>query len=105
MVGLHLAREILFKPFVFLHEVLDELDRQLAFNLDCRLAVLRVVEPRLCKPAHSESVGIDADRAGYVETLDVYIPVGKGVNQTLAQYGLLIVFFFKSSLSDERKIC
>ena len=105
MVSLHLAGKVLFKPFVFLYEVVDELDGKLALDLYCRLAVFGIVEPCLCEPPDTESVGIDADNSWYVKTLDINIPVGKWVNQSLAQYGLLIVFFFKSSERLDKKIC
>ena len=80
VVSLHLTRKVLFEPFVLLYEVVDELDGKLALDFDCRLAMFGVVEPCLCKPADSESVGIDADNPWYVKRLDVNIPVGKRVN-------------------------
>lgn len=69
------------------HKVTDEVDCGLALDLDCRLATLRIVEPCLGEPPYPESVGIYTHHPRYVETLYVDIPVGKRINQPLAQYG------------------
>lgn len=87
MVCLHLCRIIFLKPFILFHKVADEVDRELAFYLDCRLAAFRIVEPCLGEPPYPESVGIYTHYPRYVETLYVDIPVGKRINQPLAQYG------------------
>lgn len=104
MIGFHLRWEIFLKPLVLLYEVADKIDSYLSLNLDGSLAVFGVVEPCLCEPAYSEPVWIDANCPGNIEALYVDIPVGQWINQSLAQYGLLIYFFFKPSPIVDRNI-
>ena len=73
MIDFHLLGEILFKPFVFFNVLIDELDCQLSVNLDGSFSCLTVVEPGFCPPSDAASVGIDADKSRYVETLDVKV--------------------------------
>ena len=61
-----------------------------------------VIEPCLCPPTHSGAVGIDADQARNVETLNVYVEFGKWVNDVATAYGLLTLFFFIPSALVER---
>ena len=105
MVGFHLAGEIFLEPVVLLDEVVNEFYGQLPLDFDCRFAMFGVVEPCLGEPSHSEAVGVDAYCPWDVKRLNVNLPIGQWVNQTLTQYGLLKFFFFNSSVRLDRKIC
>lgn len=87
MVGFHLRGKILFKPLVLLDKVADEVYGYLSLNLYGGFAVLGVVEPCLGEPSDTEAVGIDAHLSWDIKALNVDVPVGKGVNQSLTQYG------------------
>ena len=94
MIDLHLLGEILFKPFVFFNVLIDELDCQLSVNLNGSFTCLAIVEPGFCPPSDSASVGIDADKSRYVETLDVYLQFGKRIDESATGYCFVIGFFF-----------
>lgn len=100
----HLVWEILLKPLVLLHIVLDELYRQLTVYLYGALSLLPAVEPCLGPPVYPVLVGIDADGALDVEALDVDVEILKRVYDTLARYGVVSSFFFSISLIEERKM-
>ena len=94
MIDFHLLGEILFQPFVFFDILIDELDGQLAVNLDGCFTSLAVVEPRLRPPSDSASVWIDTDQPRYIKALYVNFQFGKGIDKPAAGYGFVIGFFF-----------
>lgn len=87
MVGFHLTWEVFLQPLILFDKVADEVDGYLSLNFYGCLTVFGVVEPCFGEPSNPEAVGIDAHNPWNVEALDVDVPVGKGVNQSLAQYG------------------
>ena len=99
-VHLHLFGKELGEPLVLVNAVEDELYGLLAFYLDTGFTQFMVVEPCFCPPPHSGAVGIDADQARNVETLNVNVEFGKWVND--CTYGLLTCFFFIPSALVER---
>jgi hypothetical protein len=101
-VHLHLLGKELCEPLVLVDAVEDELYGLLAFYLHTGFAQFVVVEPCLRPPTHSGAVGIDADQARNVETLNVYVEFGKWVNDVAIAYGLLTLFFFIPSALVER---
>ena len=104
MIDLHLLREILFKPFVLFDVLIDELDSQLAVNLYGGFTCFAVIEPCLCPPSYCALVGIDAYQSWNVETLNVYLQFGKGVDKSATGYCFVIDFFFTAWLMLLRNI-
>ena len=94
MIDFHLLGKILFKPFVFFNVLIDELDCQLSGNLNGSFTCLAIVEPGFCPPSDAASVGIDADKSWYVETLDVYLQFSKRIDESATGYCFVIGFFF-----------
>ena len=101
-IDLHLLGKELSKPLVLVDAVEDELYGLLAFYLYTGFTQFVVVEPCLCPPPHSGAIGIDADQARNVETLDIDVEFGKWVNDLAIAYGLLTLFFFIPSALVER---
>ena len=98
----HLLGEELFKPYVFLDVIMDELDGERPRYLNCSFPFLPSVEPCLRPPNNAVSVRIDTDCPLNVEALDVYLKVGQRVENTLAFYSPVNSFFFSISLMDDR---
>ena len=104
VIVLHLLREKLLKPFVLIDVLIDELDGQLSVDFDGGLTRLAVVEPCLGPPSDTAPVRIDTHHSWQVETLDVYLQFGQGVDKSAAGYGFVIGFFFAAWLMVLRKI-
>ncbi len=102
MENRHLFGEELFKPFVFLDIIMDELDGECSRYLNSSFPFLAPVEPCLRPPYNAVSVWIDTDCPLNVEALDVYLKVGQRVENTLAFYSPVNSFFFSISLMDDR---
>lgn len=79
----HLLGKELLQPLVLLDVIVDELDGELSRDLDGPLSFLPAVEPCLRPPHDTVAVGINADPSLDVETLDVNLKVGKGIDDTL----------------------
>ena len=107
MVNLHLSGEILLQPFVLNNVVIDKRYCLEPCNLHCRLAFLLVVKPSLSPPVYAELVRVDADFSGDVESLNIYVKVGEGVdNLTTRRTDYIIppsMFFFSASPHVDRK--
>ena len=101
-VNLHLLGKELGKPLVLVDAVEDELYGLLAFYLYTGFTQFVVIEPCFCPPTHSGAVRIDADKARYVETLNVNVKFCKWVDNVATAYGLLTFFFFIPSAFVER---
>ena len=99
-IDFHLFGKELGEPLVLVDAVEDELYSLLSFYLHTGFTQFVVVEPCLCPPAYSGAVGIDADQARNVETLNIYVEFGKWVDD--CTYGLLTLFFFIPSALVER---
>ena len=104
MIDLHLLWKVFFEPVILLDVVVDELEGQLPVYLYGIFALLAVVEPCLCPPPESRTVGIDAHDALDVETLDVYLQVCQRINEIARRYGIVVCFFFSSALSELRNM-
>lgn len=102
MEHFHLTWIIFFKPFVLADAVVDEADGKLTVDLHGSLSPLLAVEPGFCPPVDAVLVGIDADEALDVETLDVDVEAVERVDEALAGYGVVSSFFFSISDMDER---
>ena len=102
MENRHLLGEELFKPFVFLDVIMDELDGECSRYLNCSFPFLSPVEPCLRPPNNAVSVRIDTDCPLDVEALDVYFKVSQRIEYTLAFYSRVNSFFFSISLMDDR---
>ena len=61
MKDFHLFRKVFFKPGIFFYLVFYEFDSHCSGDLDGMFSFLASVEPCLCPPDASVSVGIDAD--------------------------------------------
>lgn len=79
----HLLGEELLQPLVLLYVIVDELDGKLSCDLNGAFSFLAAVEPCFCPPHDAVAIGIDTDPALDVETLDVNLKVGKGINDAL----------------------
>jgi hypothetical protein len=79
----HLLGEELLQPLVLLNVIVDELDGELSRDLNGPLSFLAAVEPCFCPPHDTVAIGINADPALDVETLDVYLKVGKWIDDAL----------------------
>jgi hypothetical protein len=79
----HLLGEELLQPLVLLYVIVDELDGKLPRDLNGAFSFLAAVEPCLRPPHDTIAVGIDTDPALDVETLDVNLKVGKGIDDAL----------------------
>ena len=79
MENRHLLGEELFKPYVFLDVIMDELDGQCPCYLYGSFSFLASVEPSFRPPHNAVPVGIYADRPLYIEALDVYFKIGQRV--------------------------
>ena len=73
MIDCHLLWEILLKPFVIIHMVMNEAKGILKLDFHCCFAHLTVVEPSLGKPSYACLVTIDTDESRDIKTLDVNI--------------------------------
>ncbi len=102
VVHLHLPGEELFEPRVLLDTVVDEAYGLLPFDLHRGFPLLPVVEPCLCPPADSGTVGIDRNDSRYVEALDVDVQLCQRVDDTAVCYGFVMKFFFTSPPVVER---
>lgn len=94
MIDLHLLREELFQPFIFLDVIVDELDGQLSVNLYSSFTGLASIEPRLCPPAYAALIGIDTDESLDIETLDVYLQFSQRIYESATGYCPVFCFFF-----------
>lgn len=94
VVGLHLSGEILLQPFVLLYFISPETEG--IGKTDCYgcLSIGPVVEPCFCPPVDSSLVCINADKSRDIETLDVYLQIGKRVYDSVLEAGLFFKFFF-----------
>ena len=101
-VNLHLLGKELGEPLVLVDAVEDELYGLLAFYLYTGFTQFVVIEPCLSPPAYSGAVGIDADQSRNVETLNVYVELGKRIDDVSIAYRLLTLFFFIPSALVER---
>ena len=101
-IDLHLLGKELSEPLVLVNAVENELYGLLAFYLHTGFTQFVVIEPCLCPPPYSGAVGIDADQSRNVETLNVYVELGKRVDDVATAYGLLTFFFFIPSALVER---
>lgn len=81
---------------------MDEADDLLPFDLHRGFTFLPVVEPGFRPEPDTGAVGIDRDRPGYVEALDVDVQFGQRVDDTAVAYGFVIKFFFTSPPVVER---
>ena len=95
-------RKELFQPLVLFDIIVDELDGQLAVNLNGTFSTLLSIEPCFCPPHDAVFVWIDTDSALYVEALYVDVEIFKRVDDTLAGYGVVKSFFLSISLIAER---
>ena len=102
MEHFHLFGKIFFQPFVLADSIVNELDGEVAVDLDCPLALLLAVEPCFGPPYYAVLVGIDADCALDVETLDVDVEILERVNDTLTFYSPVKSFFLSFSLIVDR---
>ena len=101
-IDLHLLGKELGEPLVLVDAVEDELYGLLPFYLYTGFTQFVIIEPCLCPPTHSGTVGIDADQTRNVETLNVDIEFGKWIDNVAIAYGLLTLFFFIPSALVER---
>ena len=104
MKDFHLLGKELFQPLVLLDVIMNELDGQCPCYLYGSFSFLSPVEPGFRPPHDAVLVGIDADHPLDVEALDVYLKVGKGVENSLTFYSPVSSFFFSFSLMDDRKM-
>ena len=81
---------------------MDEKDGLLQFYLHGAFSFLSVIEPRLCPPSHSCTVGIDAYHSGNVEALNIDVQFSKRVDDATRPYGFVMEFFFRTSLNVDR---
>lgn len=79
----HLLGKELLQPLVLLDVIMDELDGKLSCDLDGTFTFLASVEPCLRPPHDAVTVRIDADPSLDVKALDVYLEVGKGIDDSL----------------------
>ena len=91
MEHFHLTWIIFFEPFVLADAVVDEADGEFL-----------AVEPGFRPPVDAVLVGIDADEALDVETLDVDVEAVERIDEALTVYGVVNSFFFSISVMDER---
>jgi hypothetical protein len=101
-IDFHLFGEELCEPLVLVDAVKNELYGLLAFYFHTGFTQFMVIEPRLCPPPHSGTVGIDTYQPRNVETLNVDVEFGKWINDVAIAYGLLTFFFFIPSALVER---
>ena len=73
MIYSHLLGEILLKPFIIIHMVVDKAKGILKLYLHCGFTNITVVEPCLGEPSDSCLVAIDADKTRNVKALDINI--------------------------------
>ena len=97
-------RKELFQPLVLFDIIVDELDSQLAVNLNGTFSTLLSIEPCFCPPHDAVFVWIDTDGALYVEALYVNVEIFKWVDDTLTGYGEVKSFFLSISLIAERNM-
>lgn len=102
MEHFHLTGIIFFEPFVLADAVVDEADGEFTVDLHGSLSPLLAVEPGFCPPVDAVLVGIDADEALDVETLDVDVEAVERIDEALTVYGVVNSFFFSISVMDER---
>lgn len=102
MEHFHLFGEIFFQPFVLADNIVNELDGEVAVNLYSPLSFLLAVEPCLGPPYNAVLVGIDADGALDIETLDVDVEIFERVDVTLTFYSPVKSFFLSFSLIVDR---
>ncbi len=81
---------------------MDEAYRLFTLYLHGGFTFLPVVEPCLCPPADTGTVGIDGDDSRYVEALDVDVEFSQRINDAAVVYGFVMEFFFMSPLMVER---
>lgn len=104
VIDLHLLGEMLLEPLVLLYLVVDEHQGKMPGDLYACLTLLAVVEPCLGPPPYARLVREDAHDARNVKALYLDVEVCKRVNQPSIGYGLLVCFFFTSSLQLERNV-
>ena len=80
MKDFHLFRKVFFKPGIFFYLVFYEFDSHCSGDLDGMFSFLASVEPCLCPPDASVSVGIDADPSLNVNGCHIKIEVCQWVN-------------------------
>ena len=81
---------------------MDEKNGLLQFYLHGAFSFLSVIEPRLCPPSHTSTVGIDAYHSGNVEALHIDVQFCKRIDDATCPYGFVMEFFFRTSLNVDR---
>jgi len=102
VVDFHLFREVFLQPQVFINSVLYELDCLLPFNLYRTFSFIPIVEPSLCPPSYTCTVGIDRDESWYIKCLDIDIQLSQWVNNSTTYCCFGIKFFFTTSSIVDR---
>ena len=102
VIHFHLFWKVFLQPSVFLYSVMDEEDGLLQFYLHGAFSFLSVIEPRLCPPSHSCTVGIDAHQPWNIKALHIDVQFSKRVDDATRPYGFVMEFFFRTSLNVDR---